>query len=397
MVAVVAGVALVGAAAPVAAAPGGGHGGVRELPLPNGKTWVSGLHSTGSGIVYGDVSGAGGTYGVVWERGRARVIEASAADSRIESVSEDGVVAGSYSTHGDGVPRAAVWVGERRVDLGLRGSRPSVARVDRDGDVLVTSYTEEAYGVVSVWHKGREHVLANGTAYLAGDPVFGPAGHTLIGTMAADGGVTYRIWDARGRLVAELPQDERFGYLRPHSINSRGQAVFDTFSPGSARAVVALWDGRAWVEVVGFPGSGGDTHLGGYEGTRAINDDGEVGAVAGLGPSGPNHVIRWRAGVVTDLSPDVAAGGYAVIAGINDRGDVGFRACTDTTWLSCRSRVVDRKGRTTVLRGLTEPHLAGIDDLVPNRSAAVGRTFADDAPDRVFTEQGLGPIGSGRS
>lgn len=332
-------------ALPADAAPG-----VRVLPLPPGATGLAFQRITGTGLVYGQVQRADGSrHATTWWGGSVRELAPEAAASSALHANEFDLVAGSRTPVGNAPAetRATAWFLGSALDLHPTGARISRAvDVNNRGEVLVVSYfagpTPDDQGVqqISVWRAGSVRVLHRGPQG-NGYPVIGDGGHVAASVVDGAGERTVRIWDGRGRVLADATPVEGYVSPFPLDVNTRGEVLIQAFA-GYVQGRLHLWRNGTAVAVSGLPGAR-DVQANPLDffNRTFLNDSGEV-----VGTS-DHRAFRWRDGVVTPLAPE---GGVSFPQGINERGDVAVESCAGVIH-HCVPQLVSRTGETTVIAG----------------------------------------------
>ncbi|MCG8914977.1 hypothetical protein L6E12_04130 [Actinokineospora sp. PR83] len=331
------------AALPADAAPG-----LRLLPLPPGATGITFQRITGTGLVYGQVQRADGSrHATTWQGDSVRELAPEAAASSALHANEFGLVAGSRTPVGNAPAetRATAWFLGRALDLHPAGARISRAvDVNNRGEVLVTSYfagpTPDDRGVqqISVWRAGSVRVLYRGPQG-NGDPVIGDGGHVAASVVDGAGAPTVRIWDGRGRVLADVTPVEDYVSPFPLDVNTRGEVLIQSYAD-YVQGRLHLWRDGNVVAVGGLPGAR-DVQANPFDFFHRtfLNDSGEV-----VGTS-DYRAFRWRDGVATPLAPGSVV---SYPQGINERGDVAVEACAGVIH-HCAPQLVSRTGETTAI------------------------------------------------
>ena len=345
-VVVAAAAALMGLAAlPADAAPG-----LRLLPLPPGATGFAAQRITGTGLVYGQVQRADGSrHATAWQGRSVRELAPSAAASTAVHANDLGLIAGSVTPVGNEPVdiRATAWSPGRAFDLHPAGAKRSYAvDVNNRGEVLVLAYfagpTPDDQGVeqISVWRAGSVRVLHRGPLG-NGYPVIGDGGHVAASVVDGAGERTVRIWDGRGRVLADVIPVEDSVSPFPLDVNTRGEVLIQAYAD-YVQGRLHLWRNGNVVAVGGLPGARNvEANPFDFFNRTFLNDSGEV-----VGTS-DHRAFRWRNGVATPLAPE---GGVSFPQGINERGDVAVEACAGVIH-HCVPQLVSRTGETTVIAG----------------------------------------------
>ncbi|PWW53751.1 hypothetical protein [Actinokineospora spheciospongiae] len=332
-------------ALPADAAPG-----VRVLPLPPGASFIAFQRISGTGLVYGQVQRPDGSrHATVWRGDSVRELAPAAASSTAVHANDLGLVAGTITPAG-AVPaatRATAWFLGRTFDLHPAGAQQSYAvDVNNRGEVLVEAYfpgpTPDERGVeqISVWRAGSVRVLHRGPQG-NGYPVIGDGGHVAASVVDGAGTSAVRVWDGRGRVLADVTPAETYVSPFPLDVNTRGEVLIQAYA-GYVQGRMYLWRNGTAVAVSGLPGAR-DVQANPFDffNRTFLNDAGEVVATSDY------RAFRWRDGVATPLAPQ---GGFSYPQGINERGDVAVESCAGAIH-DCTPQIVSRAGETTVITG----------------------------------------------
>ncbi|SDC26331.1 hypothetical protein [Actinokineospora iranica] len=299
-----------------------------------------------------------------WVDGELRPLECPHPLSQATHVNDRDQVAGwCYGT--DNQVKATVWQdGKATVVAPADAEYSEAVDINNRGEVLVWSLIRDPGAPVylarySVWRDGAHSTAFEGPQGRLSDfAVLGEGGHVVT---ELDG----KILRWRAGRTTELARPANAESVYPVDVNVHGAVVGEARDAAFAYRVV-VWQRTQPVDIGTLGGAGtkiGQTNL---SVGPWINSAGEVAAESRTA-DGRWHVVRWRDGVLTDLTPDAAD---ARAAGVNEAGIVA--GTLTSTANGPTTAFVWRHRHLTELPALNPGESSSASALHPHRAQVAG-------------------------